>query len=189
MNPAEFAAWYGRQRGALVPRSRMATRLGITTRALGARYRRAVATGLITPDTQAYRDACASAASRLGHARRRGITRDCADCGTDAEETARGLCQPCYERHRRQKTLSRFPRVTRPTSDFAEDYAVLRGRGLTRRQIGEHLGMSVDAVQAAYSRALRKQLLTPDSPAYRAHVEAVIRHSHDQRAHRWRPAA
>ncbi len=34
----------------------------------------------------------------------------CADCGRTAANAARGLCRPCYQRHRYQGTLAQFPK-------------------------------------------------------------------------------
>jgi predicted transcriptional regulator len=48
------------------------------------------------------------------------------------------------------------------TEDFATEYALLRSEGFGRRQIADRLGMTRHAVDQAYLRATRKNLLTPD---------------------------
>ena len=83
-------------------------------------------------------------------------------CHPRNELFARGLCERCYEYHRRNNSLSSHPRRHRPTADFAADYAVLRAEGHTRRQIAERLGMRRNTVDAAYARAVRLGLLIPD---------------------------
>jgi DNA-binding XRE family transcriptional regulator len=47
-------------------------------------------------------------------------------------------------------------------ADFATEYDHLRADGRTRREIAFRLGMTRDAVDQAYIRAVRDGLLTPD---------------------------
>lgn len=91
-------------------------------------------------------------------------------CHPRSEMFARGLCERCYEYHRRNNSLATHPRRHRRTADFAADYALLRSEGHTRRQIAERLGMRRNTVDAAYARAVRQGLLTPDPPAVVGHV-------------------
>lgn len=83
-------------------------------------------------------------------------------CHPNRELFARSLCKDCYDYHRRHDTLAHHPRKQRPTADFAADYQLLRSEGHTRRQIAERLGMRRNTVDAAYARAVRRGLLTPD---------------------------
>ena len=83
-------------------------------------------------------------------------------CHPNRELFARSLCKDCYDYHRRHDTLDHHPRKQRPTADFAADYQLLRSEGHTRRQIAERLGMRRNTVDAAYARAVRRGLLTPD---------------------------
>jgi transcriptional regulator with XRE-family HTH domain len=53
-------------------------------------------------------------------------------------------------------------RITEATRCFIADYEHLRASGLSRNQIAERLGMERAAVDAAYIRAVRRGLLTPD---------------------------
>lgn len=48
------------------------------------------------------------------------------------------------------------------TEEFAVEYALLRSEGYNRRQIAARLNMTRHAVDQAYLRATRKNLLTPD---------------------------
>lgn len=95
---------------------------------------------------------------------------DTATCHPRQRRFARGLCRRCYEYHRYHGTLADHPRIKRPTSSFATEYAMLRAEGHTRRQIAERLGMRRNTVDAAYARAVRLRLLTPDPPAVVGHV-------------------
>ena len=85
-----------------------------------------------------------------------------ATCHPGREHFARGLCRGCYEYHRYHGTLHDHPRIKRPTSHFAADYALLRAEGYTRTQIAERLAMRRNTVDAAYRRAVRAGALTPD---------------------------
>jgi arylamine N-acetyltransferase len=85
-----------------------------------------------------------------------------ATCHPDRPYFARTLCVGCYDHHRGQGTLHRFPRQQRSTGEFAADYALLRSEGHTRTQIAERLGMRRNTVDAAYRRAIRAGALTPD---------------------------
>lgn len=53
-------------------------------------------------------------------------------------------------------------RITESTRCFIADYEHLRAGGLSRNQIADRLGMDRGTVDAAYIRAVRKGLLTPD---------------------------
>jgi hypothetical protein len=94
-------------------------------------------------------------------------------CHPRRELFARGLCEPCYEHHRRNATLQQFPRSKRPTADFATDYDELRAQGLSRIQIAWRLGMRRNSVDAAYRRAVLRGVLTPDRPVLGAYVVAA----------------
>lgn len=87
-----------------------------------------------------------------------------ARCHPARPMTARGLCRSCYETAWRAQRLNGHPttRTRRVRIDFVADYQVLRSEGYTRAQIAERLGMTRDAVNAAYSRAVRAGDLTPD---------------------------
>lgn len=83
-------------------------------------------------------------------------------CHPAKRHFGRRLCSGCYEVHRLRGTLIDFPRVKRTGADFAEDYTELRSAGLGRTAIAERIGMSRNAVDLAYGRAVRRGLLTPD---------------------------
>jgi DNA-binding Lrp family transcriptional regulator len=176
MTRDEFVRAYQTMRIARVPRRRIAERLGLTPKALKSRYLRAVAAGILTPDSARYRRSCARDSARRAAGTRgaAGVGR-CLSCDTLQRLTGRGLCQADYEHHRRAGTLDRYPRATRPTRDFAEDYAALRAQLYTRRQIADRLDMTPAAVQKAYSRAVAAGHLEPDSHAYRRHVFDITR--------------
>jgi hypothetical protein len=84
-----------------------------------------------------------------------------ADCHPGRPLRAQGLCHSCYTLHWQRGTLP-SKRITRTRADFVADYELLRSEGYPRRIIAERLGMSYDAVGAAYHRALRAGALTPD---------------------------
>jgi hypothetical protein len=87
-----------------------------------------------------------------------------ARCHPDRPLDARGLCRACYATAYNAGRHNEHPleRVSRSREDFVADYELLRSEGYTRRQIGERLHMSRDAVTAAYRRAVRAGALTPD---------------------------
>lgn len=90
-----------------------------------------------------------------------------ATCHPDRPVNARGLCDSCYEIHWRNGTLGQFPtkRTQRFRDDFVAEYRHLRSYGLGRSEIAEKLGMTRNAVDAAYRRAVRAGALTPDRRA------------------------
>ena len=96
------------------------------------------------------------------HPPRTGRTHATATCHPERPHYARGLCTGCYDHHRDYGTLHRFPRMKRPTTEFATDYAELRTQGLSRTQIAWRLGMRRNSVDAAYRRAVAAGALTPD---------------------------
>jgi hypothetical protein len=53
-------------------------------------------------------------------------------------------------------------RIRLASADFAIEYDLLRTDGLSRKQIATRLHMSRSAIDAAYIRAVRAGLLTPD---------------------------
>jgi len=87
-----------------------------------------------------------------------------ATCHPDRPVNARGLCDSCYETHWKRGTLDQFPtkRTQRFRDDFIADYQHLRTYGLSRTEIAQRLGMTRNAVDAAYRRAVRAGALTPD---------------------------
>jgi hypothetical protein len=85
-----------------------------------------------------------------------------ATCHPAQPAYGRGLCRGCYDHHRDHGTLDQHPRTTVPLADFAADYQHLRTYGHTRRYIATRIGMTRDAVDQAYRRAVRAGLLTPD---------------------------
>lgn len=87
-----------------------------------------------------------------------------ATCHPDRPVDARGLCDSCYEMHWRAGTLAQFPtkRTQRSRADFVADYVLLRSEGYGRTHIAERLGMTRNAVDAAYNRAVKAGALTPD---------------------------
>ena len=87
-----------------------------------------------------------------------------AKCHPSRPNAGRGLCAGCYEHHRRNGTLHQHPlsrwRLRMP--DFAVEYAHLRSDGLGRANIAARLGVTRDAIDQAYKRAVRAGLLNPD---------------------------
>lgn len=92
------------------------------------------------------------------------VFRDAATCHPDRPATARGLCGSCYETARRHGRLDEHPTTRRvhTTAEFAAEFELLRGDGLTRPQIAARLGITRNAVDIAYRRAVAAGLLTPD---------------------------
>lgn len=85
-----------------------------------------------------------------------------ATCHPGRRAYARRLCRGCYDHHHDHGTLHQHERVTRPLADFADDYQHLRSCGHGRASIAARIGMTRDAVDQAYRRAVRDGLLTPD---------------------------
>jgi len=85
-----------------------------------------------------------------------------ATCHPKRRHYARGLCKPCYECGHNHGTLDKHPRTRRTAAEFAEDYTTLRLRGLTRNEIAAKLSISRNAIDLAYSRAVRAGRITPD---------------------------
>jgi hypothetical protein len=87
-----------------------------------------------------------------------------ATCHPERPVNARGLCDSCYQTAWHKRALDRFPtkRTQRFRDDFIADYTLLRSEGYTRTHIAERLGMTRNAVDAAYRRAVRAGALTPD---------------------------
>lgn len=85
-------------------------------------------------------------------------------CHPDRPLDSRGLCHPCYAVEHRRGRHVEYPlqRTQRRRADFVADYVMLRSEGYSRRHIAERLGMSYQAVTAAYGRAVRAGALTPD---------------------------
>lgn len=91
-----------------------------------------------------------------------------ASCHPDRPVHARRLCRTCYDHEWRRGTHVKHPSAKagqRTTAEFVEDYTELRGYGLTRTQIAARLGMTRDAIDAAYRRATLAGLLNPDRKA------------------------
>lgn len=90
-----------------------------------------------------------------------------ADCHPGRPHYGRGLCRGCYDHHRDHGTLANFPtrrwRLRLP--EFAEEYRLLRSDGLGRTAMATRLGVTRNAVDAAYVRAVRAGLLAPDRRA------------------------
>lgn len=77
----------------------------------------------------------------------------CARCETSTERRIRGLCLPCYGHCQRAGALADYPRVYRTSEEVIGDYAVLRLRGHTQREIARQLGMKKTALERALCRA------------------------------------
>lgn len=86
-------------------------------------------------------------------------------CHPKRDHFARRLCSACYEHHRKRGTLDRYPRIKRTGADFAEDYTHLRSAGLGRTVIAARLGITRNAVDRAYVKAVQRGMLTPDRRA------------------------
>lgn len=83
-------------------------------------------------------------------------------CHPARRHKARGLCLGCYEHHMDAGTLGRFPRSTRTPAEVIPRYATLRAAGRSRRYIARTLGISVEALNKHYYRAVAAGALTPD---------------------------
>jgi hypothetical protein len=83
-------------------------------------------------------------------------------CHPERRHKARGLCLGCYEHHMDAGTLDQFPRITRTPGDVIPRYATLRAAGRSRRYIARTLGITVEALNKHYYRAVAAGALTPD---------------------------
>ena len=81
----------------------------------------------------------------------------CLDCGRDKGPWRRGLCNACYERHRRAGTLNHAPAHSLPLDYVAEEWAFLSSWGLGRAEVAARLGMTKKAFEKALARHARKQ--------------------------------
>lgn len=68
----------------------------------------------------------------------------CACCGELGEHNGRNLRKECYDRHYHAGTLHQFPKVSTwiPTLGRLDDFAELRGRGMSVKKAAAKLGMS-----------------------------------------------
>jgi hypothetical protein len=87
-----------------------------------------------------------------------------ARCHPNRPVNARGLCDSCYQTAWTRGELHQHPtvRTQRRRADFIADYELLRSEGYGRSQIAQRLGMTRNAVDRAYWRAVRAGDLTPD---------------------------
>lgn len=69
----------------------------------------------------------------------------------------RGLCRPCYDHECRFGDVTRWGRLSFTREEVLAEYAVLRPLGLTHREIARRLGMSLDALGQALTRARRAE--------------------------------
>lgn len=65
---------------------------------------------------------------------------------------ARGLCSRCYQT---PAAAHDFPRRTMSRDDLLDDWVVLRGEGYTVLHAADRLGISLDALSQALTRAKR----------------------------------
>ncbi|MGH3094584.1 MAG: hypothetical protein ACRDMV_01120 [Streptosporangiales bacterium] len=82
----------------------------------------------------------------------------CTDCGTAFSARrymARGMCIRCYARHRHRGELTDYERISWTRDEFLDEYQLLRGEGLNRRQIAERLGWRRSRLDAALARAAK----------------------------------
>ncbi|WP_328465505.1 hypothetical protein OHA21_43765 [Actinoplanes sp. NBC_00393] len=111
----------------------------------------------------------AAARRLLGHRPKPTRTRASrpATCHPSSAHYARGLCRRCYDHHHDHGTLTSHAttRWRLRTAEFAAEYALLRSDGHTRTAIAARLGVTRNAVDQAYRRAVRAGLLTPDRRA------------------------
>lgn len=70
----------------------------------------------------------------------------CRHCQRRGELEARGLCRPCYERHRRAGTLDQYPMVRRPRIQIVGEQRRLLAKDLAERY---SQGQSVRTIAAA----------------------------------------
>jgi hypothetical protein len=80
----------------------------------------------------------------------------CLECGSTSTQRARGLCEPCYQRHRYRGTLDNFERPSRTADEVLDEWVLLRGDGHTIRQAAARLGMTHKALDQALVRAKRR---------------------------------
>lgn len=83
---------------------------------------------------------------------------DCADCGGEGWHSARGLCELCYWRHRREDTLADWPRLSYSRDELLEEWALLSREGHTRQQAADRLGISKERLDKAIQRDRKRTL-------------------------------
>jgi hypothetical protein len=92
----------------------------------------------------------------------------CARCGRSRRYKARGLCGSCTTRVYARGEQLDYVRRTRKLEDFADDFKVLNGRGLSYAQISERLGYSTagdgGSMRHAILRAQQAGLLPKGKP-------------------------
>lgn len=75
-----------------------------------------------------------------------------------SELNARGLCSRCYQSLSPDERLD-YSRKTLTDEEFAEEYDLLRERGVTAHEVRTTLGMTVAAFERALSRARKRGAL------------------------------
>lgn len=80
----------------------------------------------------------------------------CICCGELGGHHGRGLCEPCWQRHRYHGTLDQFPRTHLPSADLVEDYEFLARFGYTRRTAAERMGITKKRLEKAIERQSRR---------------------------------
>lgn len=68
-------------------------------------------------------------------------------------DEGRGLCRGCWRDRAAADTLDEVERTKRTRDDLMADWEILRGRGLTKRQAADRLGMTFSAFDRALQRA------------------------------------
>lgn len=76
----------------------------------------------------------------------------CLDCDRDRRHHSRGLCDSCWQRHRRHDTLELYPRRSRSRDEVIDDWRFLAAEGFSRADAAERMGMTRDALDKAIAR-------------------------------------
>lgn len=83
----------------------------------------------------------------------------CLRCGRTESISARGLCTADYSLGESQGWLDEYPRKNRQLNDFADDFRVLKDRGLNNGQIASHMGYSPASISKLIARARKAGLV------------------------------
>ena len=89
-------------------------------------------------------------------------TRTQATCHPDRPVESRTLCKPCYHQARDNGSLDQYPLKhgrRRSIADVVDMWQLLRPDGATRRTVAAQLGMTPNAFDQAFRRAVRAGLI------------------------------
>lgn len=79
----------------------------------------------------------------------------CLRCHRDRPMWGRGMCRSCYVYSSFKGQLGDWPLQILRSADFADDYRILRDRGLALEQVAAQMGRQVETVCSAVLHAVR----------------------------------